>query len=454
MKKLVAVMLSVLMIGATMGTLAGCGGSKPGEITVLINRTDLKNTVLKDAKSQFDEKFKDKGWTVNFETISDYEGDTTIRMSGRAYGDVLLIPDSVLTTELEYYFMPLGKVSDMEKDWRFISNKAYNGTVYGLPTYGSTSGVLYNKKVFSDAGITTVPSTPEEFLDAMAKIKTANASNSKFVPYYTNFSADWPLNQWTEAISVVSGNANYDNDVYPWDKGAFDEGGTQYTVYKLLYDLVKGGYTEKDPTTTEWERSKVELVNGNIGAMVLGSWAIPQFQQVATGIIPGEVTDVNASDIIGKVEDIGYMPFPYKAADGKSYAMLKSDFAIGIASNTKNKEAAEAFLYWFLDDFKYYKVVEGVPGRKSETDLPDVISAFEDLGVTFIESTEAKVPEARPYAEEESLITLWAENWKKPFVEEAIKSNGKSYASICSDLSATWRKTVDKVIEKFGNQPA
>ncbi len=103
-------MLSVLTIGVTVGMVAGCGGSKPGEITVLINRTDLKNTVLKDAKSQFEEKYKDKGWTVNFETISDYEGDTTIRMSGRAYGDVLLIPDFVLTTELEYYFMPLGNV--------------------------------------------------------------------------------------------------------------------------------------------------------------------------------------------------------------------------------------------------------------------------------------------------------------------------------------------------------
>lgn len=31
-------------------------------------------------------------------------------MSGRAYGDVLLISDFVLTTELEYYFMPLGNV--------------------------------------------------------------------------------------------------------------------------------------------------------------------------------------------------------------------------------------------------------------------------------------------------------------------------------------------------------
>ena len=130
--------MSVLTIGVTVGMVAGCGGSKPGEITVLINRTDLKNTVLKDDKSQFEDKYKDKGWTVNFETISDYEGDTTIRMSGWAYGDVLLIPDFVLTTELEYYFMPLGNVSNMEKGWRFISNKAYNGKVYGLPTYRQT----------------------------------------------------------------------------------------------------------------------------------------------------------------------------------------------------------------------------------------------------------------------------------------------------------------------------
>lgn len=29
---------------------------------------------------------------------------------------------------------------------------------------------------------------------------------------------------------------------------------------------------------TDWEQSKVDLANGKIGAMVLGSWAVPQVQ--------------------------------------------------------------------------------------------------------------------------------------------------------------------------------
>lgn len=51
-----------------------------------------------------------------------------------------------------------------------------------------------------------------------------------------------------------------------------------YAVYNILYEAVKRGLTEADPTTTDWEGSKTRMNNGEIGVMVLGSWAIVQVQ--------------------------------------------------------------------------------------------------------------------------------------------------------------------------------
>ena len=43
--------------------------------------------------------------------------------------------------------------------------------MYGIPSTGNAQGIVYNKKVFEAAGITTLPKTPDEFLDDLQKIK-------------------------------------------------------------------------------------------------------------------------------------------------------------------------------------------------------------------------------------------------------------------------------------------
>ena len=46
-----------------------------------------------------------------------------------------------------------------------------------------------------------------------------------------------------------------------------------YAVYKILYDAVADGLIEDDFATTDWEGCKGMINNGEIGCMVLGSWA-------------------------------------------------------------------------------------------------------------------------------------------------------------------------------------
>lgn len=58
--------------------------------------------------------------------------------------------------------------------------------MYGIPSTGNAQGIVYNKKVFEAAGITTLPKTPDEFLDDLQKIKDYDPSID---PLYTNYAA-------------------------------------------------------------------------------------------------------------------------------------------------------------------------------------------------------------------------------------------------------------------------
>ena len=100
-----------------------------------------------------------------------------------------------------------------------------------------------------------------------------------------------------------------------------------YAVYDTLYEAVKQGLTEEDPTTTDWEGCKAQINEGNIGCMVLGSWAVPQMQAGGPN-----------------ADDIAYMPFPI-SVDGKQYASASADYCYGVNVNSTSEEKTAAMLY-------------------------------------------------------------------------------------------------------------
>ena len=69
----------------------------------------------------------------------------------------------------------------------------------------NVQGMVYNKAVFEEAGITELPKTPDEFLEDLQKIK----DNTDAIPLYTNFAADWTMNAWD---AYIDGNATGDPD--------------------------------------------------------------------------------------------------------------------------------------------------------------------------------------------------------------------------------------------------
>jgi raffinose/stachyose/melibiose transport system substrate-binding protein len=396
-----------------------------GEITVLTQRTDIVDSVFKEKYLPiFNEKYPDI--KVKFEAITDYEGAVKIRMNTDDYGDVLLIPNNLLPEDLPAYFEPLGSLSELSEKYLFAEERAYQDVTYGLPIVVNANGVLYNKQVFKDAGITDLPKSTDEFLAAMQKIK----DNTDAIPFYTNYAAGWPLaGQWQGNVTSIAGDVDYYNNKMPKEDDIFAAGKPHHTLYKLMYDLAKQGLIEPDPTTTDWELSKPMFGEGKIGAMILGSWAITQFQDAAGA----------------NKDNVGYMPFPSNV-NGKIYSSSGGDYKIAINVHSKNKAAARAYLDWFLEESGYADQNGGINVVKGKP-MPSTLAAFDELGVELISNTPASAEMDGWVSKIDLLgeVGLEQPDFRQRIIEAAIGNRKESLDDIFADLNKKWNKAKKEI---------
>ena len=394
-----------------------------GTITMLTHRTDRLSDGTFDALlAQFQEKYPNAN--VEFEGITDYAGELAVRVQTPEYGDVLMIPDAVPSTEYPRYFEPLGTVEQLSGKYQegYLYGKWFDGQVYGLAYMSTVQGVLYNKKVFADAGVTSLPKSPEEFLDALRKIK----ENTDAIPYYTNANSGWTLDQWEDhCAGTVTGNADYKNNILPTDKNAWAPGSSHYVVAKLLYDIINQGLCEADPTTCDWEASKGMLNRGEIGCMVLGNWAISQMKEA----------DSNP-------DDVGYMPFPI-TVDGKQYASSGVDYCYAINIHSQNKVLARAWIDFLIDESGVAVREGGISLLKTDP-MPTGLEEFE--GVTFIVDKPATDENMGKLSEveTESQIPLYDGGTRMSRVVDAARgASNETFDQIMADLNAKWAAAID-----------
>lgn len=439
MKKLLSVLLVALLLTSLVAcsnassTPANQGTDTPastpaeetisGTITFLTNRTDLVNDGTYDAYvAKFNEQYPDV--TVELEGITDYAGELATRMQTKEYGDVLMIPDAVPSKEYGNYFVPFGTVEELSDKYQegYLYSKWFDGQVYGLAYMCTVQGIVYNKAVFEAAGITELPKTSAEFLDALKAIQ----EKTDAIPYYTNTNSGWTLDQWEDhTTGTLTGNANYKNNELPHDANAFAEGSSHYEVAKLLYDIVSQGLCEVDPATCDWEASKLMLNNGEIGTMVLGNWAIQQMKD------SGE----NGGNV-------GYMPFP-ATVDGKQYATSGTDYCYAINKNSKNVEAAKAFVSFMVDESGLALASGGISLLNSDP-MPAGLEEFVD--VTFVVDKPATDDNMGllSIVEQESGVTLYDGGARLAGVVDIARGADKSqtFEQYMNALNDKWAAAV------------
>ena len=306
---------------------------------------------------------------------------------------------------------------------RFADQSAYADVSYGIPSTGNAQGVLYNKKVFKEAGITTLPKTPDEFIDSLKKIK----ANTTAIPLYTNYAAGWTMGAWDAYIGgSATGNADYMNNTLLHAKNPFADPGDgtgPYNVYKVLYEATRLGLIEEDYTTTDWEGCKGMINRGEIGTMVLGSWAFTQMQ----GAGPNP-------------DDIGYMSFPI-TVKGKQYASAGPDYNFGInkKSSDVNKAASMIFIKWMTEKSGFAYNEGGIPIATADNRYPAVYAAFD--GIDFIADNPSKAGEedlkSKLDADSELNINNGGNDKIQAIIEHAFYKD-KSFDDIMADWNKAW----------------
>lgn len=399
-KKALALFLSL----AGMASLAGCKKSgdstSAGEenydtpmsekvtITFDTNRTDL------DTSGKFTEYIKsfnavEPNITVKIQSYTSYKDDEKKKVVAKTNGVVSMIPIDD-NDQLRTYYDSLGKYVDLAATGKYrnvyLTAKYYKGEVYGIPGSNTVGGVAYNKAIFKAAGLdTTTMTTPDTFIAGLKKIKDYNGTRTDgktTIPYYTNGKDGWCMEQFEDHLcnDVLHGDADYHNTYMAGDQNVFSKdapnGDAHYLAGKMFFNLIDQGLTEADPTTTDWEGSKLKIANGTIGCMVMGNWAISQFQ----GVAKDNNLDPN---------DIGYMPFPFTAKDGKQYANSGADYCYGIkkTASDKEKSAGKRFIKWMVEKSKF-AVNEGCISSWAADGMPDNLSAFSNC--TMFTSNAAK----------------------------------------------------------------
>ena len=422
------ILFAVLPLASIL--LASCGGKDSadnnihgevkGKITVLTNRTDIVDTKLAEYKKAFEEKYP--GTTVEFEAITDYEGTVRTRMSTQEYGDVLCRPD-IQSVDYPNFFEPLGTTEEFSEIMSDFAQKgtnpiSYDGTVYVYPLVAVVpTGLVCNKKVFESAGA-EIPRSTKDFYAALGLIK----KNTKAIPIYMNYPAGWTLNQWEGGLLSECGDIEYQNKVIHNPTPFYPKDG-HYELYKVMYDVVKMGFCERDLIASDWERSKQMLADGGIGCMVLGSWAIAQVRALSKN-----------------PDEIGYIPFPAEV-DGKKYAEVNLDMPLCINKYSKNKATAYAWVRFIADETDWVEYTQSIPVKKGEK-MPSVLDDFEKMGVEYLSFAAARPGEEGIYntLDKDSEIGFLSDPEKKRIIDAAVGTRSETFEDIMADWNNRWAK--------------
>ncbi|MFE1251990.1 ABC transporter substrate-binding protein [Streptomyces sp. NPDC058735] len=389
-----------------------------GTITVLTHRTDLvQDGTMKKYAAEFNRTYPRV--KVEFDGITDYEGEVKIRMNTENYGDVLMIPGVIEKKDYPRFFASLGSRAERSEKYRFTDYTTVDGKVYGQSPLGAVPGFLYNKKVWRRAGVADWPTTPAEFLDDLKAIR----AKTDAIPYYTNFKDMWPLTQWTQVNGSVSCDEQATTRLAegnPWAEGA-----DLRVADTLLHDIVREDLIEKDPTTTNWEASKPRIAKGEIATMWLGSWAVTQMRAAAkqAGTDP---------------EDIGFMPFPAQK-DGRFCAVALPDYNQAVNVHSEHKTAARAWIDWFTEKSGYAADNLTLSPLKSDP-LPDVLRPYEEAGVRILDLDDTKGAQVKAI-DNRSEVGINKPDYRQDLVDLARGATRGSLDDFLDGLAKKWTDT-------------
>ncbi|HEV3170655.1 MAG TPA: extracellular solute-binding protein [Actinocrinis sp.] len=322
-------------------TIAACGSSSPasssgsgsgGKTTIKIVAADYgtgasntSQTYWQNVASDFSKQ--NPNITVDVQTIdwNDLSSKVQTMVQNKQYPDILEgltfaqyvqdgiaykasdVLDSATLSNISPIFAKAGQVS---------------GTEYGIPWTTSSRAFFYNKKLFTQAGITAAPTTWDQLKADALQIAQKTGKTGFGLPLGSEEAQ-------AESLLWFLGNG-----------GGLTDASGQYAInsaqnvatYQYLQGLVKAGATEPDPATKNRTDLWQQFAQGNIG-MINGSPALIPIIQKA-----GVLAD----------SDYGVVAVPGKTGPLTSTVGV-ADYVVALNTNS-HQDAVKAFLDFAYND--------------------------------------------------------------------------------------------------------
>ncbi|CAI6083006.1 ABC transporter substrate-binding protein [Cohnella sp. JJ-181] len=280
-----------------------------------------------------------------------------------------------------------------------------DGKVVAVPMESLSWGFLYNKKIFSDLGLTP-PSTLSEMKDVVQKLK-----ENKVTPFLLSYKEDW-IPQLFLPLTV----GGLVNSSHPDFIEKMNSGQGSFSELQEMFDIID--LVNANGTSRAFEVGNddgaADFANGKAAMWVMGTW------------------DADAILKANPDASFGTAALPINDDPKASMIDVSVSTALAVPPNSKNKEVATDLLNFILDDQAsndLYQSLKFNPVSKNHTFKP--YPWVEDANVYIDKGLSYQDPVIPTAVKDEVGKALQSYYDKKMSKEDVIK-----------DLDKTWKDAI------------
>lgn len=145
------------------------------------------------------------------------------------------------------------------------SASVYDGEKYLLPFVYHYVGLFYNPTVMADAGITDMPATWDELMDAADKLKANGVT-----PFALGSKDRWPAQFWFDYILLRTAGPDYRAQLMSGEASYTDpEVARAFEMWKELFDK---GYFNDSPNGIDANDAANQVSGGTAAMTLMGTW--------------------------------------------------------------------------------------------------------------------------------------------------------------------------------------
>ncbi len=279
-------------------------------------------------------------------------------------------------------------------------------------------GIVYNKAIFEQAGITELPKNYDELLDACEKVKALGIT-----PFYIPGKDAWTTQVWaTAAVGDLMENVDTTllEDINT-GKRTWADSEEYIDILDKYNNLVQQGYTNENVLADDYNKAQEEFINGNYAMICMGDFFLTAINQQTDSI------------------DAGIFPIPWRENASISHSMGGGLF---VPAKAKNLTEARLFLN-YLSQPEQLEIMQNIePYVPRFSDGPEgELAPYQEQEREYME-TNGKCTQLNDY-----LLVEPSESWK---LYQDMLGGDKTAAEVASEWSDIFNQLMqDKGVEGF-----